>query len=197
MSAVWDGFRRLADFNGRDPRGRFWPYALVVVVLLYVGMMLAMVPTMSGVFAEAARHAAEHPDQVTVMSGPGHYSVEIQDVESELTPELMPHMSGLFWAVRLVFVAAGVLLAAAVTRRLHDTGRPGWWGLPPLIFAAIASTLFPMVMKQAMQSEAFTVAPFLLLIANNMLYIVSLIGLVVLLCLKGAPGPNRYGPEPG
>lgn len=193
MLAVWDGFRRLAVFNGRDQRGRFWPYAFVVVVLLYVGMMLAMVPTMSGFFAEAARHAAEHPDQVTVMSGPGHYSVQIQDPEGEL----MPDMSGLFWVVRLVFVAAGVLLAAAVTRRLHDTGRPGWWGLPPLIFAAIASILFPMVMEQAMQSEEFAVAPFLLLMANNMFYLASLIGLIVLLCLKGTPGPNRYGPEPG
>ena len=193
MSAVWDGFRRLADFSGRDRRGRFWPYALVVAVLLYVGMAAAMVPMMTGVFAEAGRYAAENPDQVTVSAGPGHYSVQIHDPEAEL----MPDMSGLFWAVRLVFVAAGVLLAAAVTRRLHDTARPGWWGLPPLIFAGVASILFPMVMEQAMQSEEFAVAPFLLLFANNMLYMVSLIGLIVLLCLKGTPGPNRYGPEPG
>lgn len=48
-----------------------------------------------------------------------------------------------------------------------------------------------------MQSEEFAVVPFLLLFANNMLYLVGLIGPIVLLCLKGAPGPNRYGPEPG
>ncbi|WP_313005635.1 DUF805 domain-containing protein [Brevundimonas sp.] len=193
MSAVWGGFRRLADFRGRDRRGRFWPYALVVAVLLYVGMAAAMVPTMSGVFEEAARYAAENPEQVTVTAGPGHYSVQIHDPEAQL----MPDMSGLFWAVRMVFVVAGVLLAAAVTRRLHDTGRAGWWGLPPLLFAAIASILFPTVMEQMMQSEEVAVAPFLLLLANNMLYLASLIGLIVLLCLKGASGPNRYGPEPG
>lgn len=193
MSAVWGGFRRLADFRGRDRRGRFWPYALVVAVLLYVGMAAAMIPTMSGVFEEAARYAAENPEQVTVTAGPGHYSVQIHDPEAQL----MPDMSGLFWAVRMVFVAAGALLAAAVTRRLHDTGRAGWWGLPPLLFAAIASILFPTVMEQMMQSEEVAVAPFLLLLANNMLYLASLIGLIVLLCLKGASGPNRYGPEPG
>ncbi|WP_312145497.1 DUF805 domain-containing protein [Brevundimonas sp.] len=193
MSAVWGGFRRLADFRGRDRRGRFWPYALVVAVLLYVGMAAAMIPTMSGVFEEAARYAAENPEQVTVTAGPGHYSVQIHDPEAQL----MPDMSGLFWAVRTVFVVAGVLLAAAVTRRLHDTGRAGWWGLPPLLFAAIASILFPTVMEQMMQSEEVAVAPFLLLLANNMLYLASLIGLIVLLCLKGASGPNRYGPEPG
>ncbi len=193
MSAVWGGFRRLADFRGRDRRGRFWPYALVVAVLLYVGMAAAMIPTMSGVFEEAARYAAENPEQVTVTAGPGHYSVQIHDPEAQL----MPDMSGLFWAVRTVFVVAGVLLAAAVTRRLHDTGRAGWWGLPPLLFAAIASILFPTVMEQMTQSEEVAVAPFLLLLANNMLYLASLIGLIVLLCLKGASGPNRYGPEPG
>ena len=193
MSAVWSGFRRLADFRGRDGRRRFWPYALVVAVLLYVGMAAAMIPMMSGFFEEATRYAAENPEQVTVTAGPGQYSVRINDPDAEL----MPDMGGLFWAMRLVFVAAGILLAAAVTRRLHDTGRPGWWGLPTLLFAAIAATLFPWVMARFMQSEEAALGPFFLLFANNVLYIVSLIGLIVLLCLKGTPGPNRYGPEPG
>lgn len=193
MSAVWDGFRRLADFRGRDRRGRFWPYALVVAVLLYVGMAAAMIPTMSGFFEEATRYAAENPEQVAVTAGPGQYSIRINDPEAEL----MPDMSGLFWAVRLVFAAAGILLAAAVTRRLHDTGRPGWWGLPPLVFGAIASIFFPWVMERLMQSDEAALGPFFLLFANNVLYIVSLIGLIVLLCLKGTVGSNRYGPEPG
>ena len=193
MSAVWDGFRRLADFRGRDRRGRFWPYALVVAVLLYVGMAAAMIPMMSGFFEEATRYAAENPEQVTVTAGPGQYWVQIHDPDAEL----MPDMSGLFWAVRLVFVAAGVLLAAAVTRRLHDTGRPGWWGLPPLVFGGVASILFPWVMERLMQSDEAALGPFFLLFANNVFYMISLIGLIVLLCLRGTPGPNRYGPEPG
>lgn len=92
MSAVWDGFRRLADFRGRDTRGRFWPYALVVAVLLYVGMAAAMIPAMSGFFEEATRYAAANPEQVTVTAGHGQYSVRINDPEAEL----MPDMSGLF-----------------------------------------------------------------------------------------------------
>lgn len=192
MSAILDGFRRLADFSGRDRRGRFWPYALLVVLLLYVGLMLAMIPTMATMFGEAAHFAAENPDKATVVTGPGQYSVEIHDPAVMPMPDLGP----LFWAVRLVFVAAAILLAAAVTRRLHDTGRAGWWGLPPLVFAAIASTLFPWVIERLMQSEEAVLGPFFLLFFNNMLYIISLIGLIVLLCLKGTPGPNRYGAEP-
>jgi len=193
MSAVWHGFRGMANFSGRDRRGRFWPYALAVVVLLYVGAAAAMIPVMSSMFQEAARYAAANPEQVTVSAGPGHYAVQIQDPESQL----MPDMSALFWAMRLVFVASGFLLAAAVTRRLHDTGRSGWWGLPPLVFAAIFTTLFPRVMAGFMQSDETAIGPFFLLFASNILYIVSLIGLIVLLALKGAAGPNRYGAEPG
>ncbi|MFK0298600.1 DUF805 domain-containing protein [Brevundimonas sp. NPDC090276] len=193
MSAILDGFRRLADFSGRDRRGRFWPYALVAVVLVYVGLMLAMIPAMASMFGEAARFAAENPDQATVIAAPGQYSVQIHDPAGME----MPDFGAFFWVMRLTVVVAAVLLAAAVTRRLHDTGRAGWWGLPSLVFVAIATTLFPWVMERVMQSDEAAIGPFLLLFANNMLYIISLIGLIVLLALKGTPGSNRYGAEPG
>lgn len=195
MSAIWGGFRRLADFSGRDRRGRFWPYALVVIALTYVGVALAIMPMMAKMFAEAARYAAEHPEQATVVTGPGYYSVQIHEAGAVPTPDF-----GLFFGiVATVVVAAVFLLAAAVTRRLHDTGRAGWWGLPPLVFLTIGLTLFPRMMDSVMKAEAE--APpldlFFLLFANNVLYVVCLIGLVVLLCLKGTTGTNRYGPEPG
>ena len=195
MSAVWDGFRRLAEIGGRDRRGRFWPYALVVIALTYVGMVLAIMPMMAKMFAEAARYAAEHPEEATVVSGPGYYSVQIHEPGAVPAPDL-----GLFFGIvaTVVFVAT-LLLAAAVTRRLHDTGRAGWWGLPPLVFLTIGVTLFPRLVDSVMKAEAEAppLGLFFLLFANNVLYIVCLIGLVVLLCLKGTPGPNRYGPEAG
>lgn len=194
MSAIWDGFRRLTDFGGRDRRGRFWPYALVVVALAYVGLALVMIPLLGGVFAEAAAFAAANPDQATVTTGPGYYSVQIHDSDAVAMPDL-----GLFFAaVGVAVVVAVVLLAAAVTRRLHDTGRAGWWGLPPLVFLAIGLALFPMMMDQMTQSEGPepSVGLFFLLFANNMLYIVSLLGLIILLILDGTRGPNRYGPRP-
>ena len=193
MSVIWSGFRRLADFSGRDRRGRFWPYALVVAVLVYVGLMLAMIPTMATMFGEAARYAAENPDQTTVVAGPGYYSVQIHDPDAALMPDFTPF----FWAVRVAVIAAGVLLAAAVTRRLHDTGRAGWWGLPPLVLLAGVSALFPSVVEGMMQEADPSLAGFFLMFGLGVLYNLCLIGLVVLLCLKGTTGTNRYGPEPG
>jgi uncharacterized membrane protein YhaH (DUF805 family) len=88
-------------------------------------------------------------------------------------------------------------LAAAVTRRLHDTGRAGWWGLPPLIFLIAGLALFPRMMATMMQSDEAAMGPFFLLFANNVLYMASLVGLIILLALRGTAGPNRYGPEAG
>lgn len=156
MSVIWSGFRRLADFSGRDRRGRFWPYALVV-------------------------------------AGPGYYSVQIHDPDAALMPDFAPF----FWAVRGAVIAAGVLLAAAVTRRLHDTGRAGWWGLPPLVLLAGVSAIFPSVVEGMMQEADPSFAGFFLMFGLGVLYNLSLIGLAVLLCLKGTTGTNRYGPEPG
>lgn len=195
MRIILDGFRQVSDFSGRDRRGRFWPYALVVAVLIYAGTALAMIPAMSGMFEEATRYAAENPDATTVVAGPGHYSVRIDGPDAMQTPDLGPF----FWVMRGVVVAIAILLAAAVTRRLHDTGRAGWWGLPPLVLLAGGVMLFPGVMNSMMQSEDAPMGLFFLLFANNVLYMLSLIALIaliVLLALKGSVGPNRYGAEP-
>ncbi len=192
MSAIWDGFRRLTDFSGRDRRGRFWPYALVIVALAYVGLAAVMIPIIGSVFSEAATYAAENPDQATVVSGPGYYSVQIHDPDAIAMPDF-----GLFFTtVGIAVVLSVLLLAAAVTRRLHDTGRAGWWGLPPVVFLTTGLLLFPRMMDQMMQTEAEapSMGLFFLLFANNIVYIICLLGLVVLLVLDGTKGPNRYGP---
>ena len=192
VSTILDGFRRLTDFSGRDRRGRFWPYALVVLALAYVGMAAVMIPLMAGVFAEATAYAAANPDQATVVSGPGYYSVQIHDPEAIA----MPDFGLVFTAVGIAAALTVILLAAAVTRRLHDTSRAGWWGLPPVVFLTTGLLLFPRMMDQMMQSEAEAPSMdlFFLLFANNLIYIICLLGLIILLVLDGTKGPNRYGP---
>lgn len=189
MNAILDGFRRLADFSGRTSRGDFWSYAVVVVVLSFVGLALAMIPAMKSIFAEASAVAAANPEAATVVSGPGHYSVEIHDAA------FMPDMTLFFAVMRIGVAIVVVLLAAAVTRRLHDTGRRGFWGLMPVIFLGVALTLFPTVMSQMLDEQA-SLAPFFLLFANNIVYLLSLAGLVFLLAKDGDKAVNRYGPAP-
>jgi uncharacterized membrane protein YhaH (DUF805 family) len=88
-------------------------------------------------------------------------------------------VGGIVW---LVLMIPG--LAVAI-RRLHDSNRAGWWVLlpvAPFLFWIIAlvggfssDSLFPFVMV------AIVVAPLVFL---------------VLMCLPGTRGPNRFGPDP-
>jgi uncharacterized membrane protein YhaH (DUF805 family) len=192
VDAVSNGFTGLARFSGRDPARPFWPYAGVVAALLLVAAGVAMSATMSTTFGAMQRFAAEHPDQATVTQGPGAYSIEIHGNH----PELFPDMTPFFTVMQAGCALAVLLLAAAVTRRLHDRGRRGWWGLPPLPFLIVGLTAFPNVFKRALTGEMSPDAMTLfgLLFANNMLYLASLGLLIFLLAGASEPKENRFGP---
>lgn len=189
------GFAGVTRFSGRDRRNRFWPYAGVVVVLTYLAMGLVGAAVLAPMFTEAAEFAAAHPEHATVTSGPGHYSVSI-DADAPGAPGL-PDLTPFFGAIGLGLIVAVALLAAAVSRRLHDTGRTALWGLAPLPFLAGALILMPLIIGEMTGRQAApNLGLFLLLFLNNILYLASLLGLIILLCLQTKPGPNRYGEEP-
>jgi uncharacterized membrane protein YhaH (DUF805 family) len=192
VDAIRHGFTGLPRFSGRDPARRFWPYVGVVIALLFIAAFAAMAPIMSGAFARMQSFAIEHPDQATVTQGPGSYSIQIHGNH----PELMPDVAPFFVVMQVGCALVVVLLAAAVTRRLHDRGRRGWWGLPPVIFLAVGLALFPRLFQSTLSGEVTpdTMAMFGLMMANNLLYLASLALLVVLLAGAGQPDENRFGP---
>ena len=106
-----------------------------------------------------------------------------------------PAYAGLDVWLGVAVAVAVALLAAAVTRRLHDRDESGLWGLMPLPFVAIDVVGFP----RALTNYALGVADSWLvagLFANNLVYLATLGGLLVMLARDGTPGPNRYGPAP-
>lgn len=157
------GFRSLTVFSGRDRRGQFWPYAGIVVVLVYVfsgvGGVLAMGPVLTGA-------------------------------------EVIPDFTAFFLVMAVTFALAVALLAAAVSRRLHDTGKSALFGLMPVPFIVSSCTLFPIMMGTMTETAEPSLALFFLTFISNILYMVALITLIVLLCLKGTNGPNRFGDQP-
>lgn len=188
LDSIRRGFGGLARFSGRDPRRRFWPYAVLVVGLVFAALGAVMSWIMAGVFERMQKFAVEHPDQARVTSGPGSYSIQIQGDHPELIPDLTP-----FLAVLGIGMAASVaLLAAAIVRRLHDRGRAGYWGLAPLPFIFIAFGLLPRLFD-SISAEGQPMGLFLALFCNNMLYLASVALLVVLLAKESDPGPNRFG----
>ena len=71
LGAIGHNLRNLARPSGRESSAQFWPYAILVVLLVIGGMLALLLPELSRTMAKAARFAAEHPDLATIVSGPG------------------------------------------------------------------------------------------------------------------------------
>jgi len=169
-NAIIRGFQSVAQFEGRDRRARFWPYVAVVVAILFVVQMLGIAAIAVPVMAELQA-----------------------SIESEILPQLdRLEAAGTFM---LVFMAAlGIsylaLLASAVARRLHDTGRTALWGLLPFPFFAYNTVMFWLSWTDLIWPNEWLN---LSLGLSNAFGFLATIVLIVLLALPGAPEPNRFG----
>ena len=181
---LWEHFKRLFDFKGREDRASFWPYAAVVFLIVMVVGMIIFVPMMARSITAMQEYAAQHPDQATITSGPGTYSISVEGHHPQFWPaESMALYLG------VTFGLAILLYAAAVTRRLRDRGKSGFWGLMPLPFILYSSIAMPMVFAGAGEPN---LTLFFSVFFSNMLYIVTLIWLIVWLAGPSEAPPNRY-----
>lgn len=188
LSSIPYNLRRLTQFSGRESHAMFWPYVGFLYLATTAITILAVIPTMIGMFGRMQRFAIAHPDQVNVVTGPGSYQMTIEGDH----PELMPDFSGfVFWSgvSATIFV---LFLAAAVARRLHDRDRSGWWGALPLPFLyagfAIMSRMFATFGRGAPDFTWFFAG-----FGVNLVYLATLIYLIVVLAGAGTPGENRFG----
>jgi uncharacterized membrane protein YhaH (DUF805 family) len=74
-------------------------------------------------------------------------------------------------------------------RRLHDTGRSGWWML--LLVPYLASAVLALIALNAGNMTGLGSAGLL-----GILGLVCVIALLVFMVLPSTPGDNRYGPNP-
>jgi uncharacterized membrane protein YhaH (DUF805 family) len=182
----WGHLKRLFDFTGREDRASFWPYAAIAFILTVTVGMIIFMPMMTRTLHAMQEFADQHPDQATVSSGPGHYSISIQGNH----PEFMPAGSiALFLGV--TFGLAILLFAAAVVRRLRDRGKSGYWGLMPLPFIAYSSIQMPRMFASFGTGAEPDMAVFFSIFFSNLLYMVTLVWLIVLLAGRSETGPAR------
>ncbi len=189
IASLRHNLARLFQFSGRESARLFWPYVGVLIALQMIAGPVILGPAIFGSMEKMQRFAVQHPDQATVTSGPGSYSITIHGNH----PEFMPDVHRFFLATALGAAITVCLVAAAVARRLHDRGQTALWGLTPLPFLAFG--LFGMLrLFPSFVSGAPDFRLFFLLFGNNILYIGLLIWLVIRLARDGTPGDNKYGP---
>ena len=179
FAAVRHNLVSLFRFVGRDTPAQFWPYAGFVFLLLFVVTAAIILPPVASAMARMHRFAIEHPGESAALAGTG-----------------FPNVQGILQPLILICALAVFLLAAAVVRRLHDRNRSGLWGAIPLVFLVTGFALMPRLFRNFASAEVADFTLFFALFANNLLYLLSLVVLVVLLIGRGTRGPNRYGPDP-
>lgn len=178
----------LTRFSGRDTKRQFWPYAIALFLLISLLGFVAVLPAIWHSF----KTAIEHPELLRE-AAPGQGPMELSD----LPPELIPDFQQALIIMAIVNALAVLLLAAAVTRRLHDRDRTGLWGLLPLPFHAAGVILGPQAATAAFAAPATADLRFFgLTMLNSFLLYGTLIYLIVLLVGDGTDGPNRFGPAP-
>lgn len=187
MAPILAGFRGLGRFSGRDSRGVFWPYAGLVLVVAAAAIFIVLAVQMQALLTDMEAAPVQSSNQAAAALGSDIYARPLGD------PAPPPDVSGAILAMGVISSVLFVLLAAAVVRRLHDTGRSGLWALPTPILLTVGLVLMSRVLASFMRPD-FDMTLLSILFLNNAAYMLSLGVLIILLILPGRPEANRFGP---
>lgn len=169
-------FKQYADFKGRARRREFWWFTLINFIIMFVMMIFMMVPMVKGMIND--------PEMMEAINDAGVYgSTALDDDYTKQMYSLMMHSTAFY--VYCIFCLLILLPSLAVTvRRLHDTGRSGWWFVPLYVGMLLNNipTLF---------SCSIGVKMLLMLIS-----LAALIVYLVFMFLDSQEGENKWGPNP-
>lgn len=153
---LFEHFRMLFSFGGRENVGSFWPYAALLFAIMTILNMLLMIPFMSMSVGNILESGMP-PDPSTIVI---HFTVMT--------------LAGIF------------LYAAAVVRRLRDSGRSPWWALMPLPFAIGSSLGMMNMMGSPFEGIPPDVTMIQLMLACSGLETLSILALIFMLTLPSA-----------
>ena len=181
---------RYADFEGRSHRVEFWSFCLLMW-LVYAAVYGGLAYLFYPIFT-------------------GQLTSVIRSVPKVIA-------AGLF---TLVMSLALVIPSLAVqVRRLHDSGRTGWWLVVPFAVSMVGQCLFYIVRAHDMMQLSMQLQHRLQAMPPDAINILSIwqaewdiyriilpwslapsllanFGLLVLFLWPGTKGPNRYGEDP-
>jgi uncharacterized membrane protein YhaH (DUF805 family) len=181
LSSIRYGLAGVTRFSGRDGNRLFWPWAGFVFLLSHAAAMAVMFPAMF----DGIMRTVETMSREDFARDPA--------AADRLAAQMMTGLGWLWMPMAVIEAAVILLLAAAVTRRLHDRDRTALWGLLPLPFMAIGLALMP----EAFELVAAPSRPnpgLMLLYASTPFSWGALLWLGFLLAGKGSEGANRFGP---
>ncbi|MDR1552887.1 MAG: DUF805 domain-containing protein [Prevotellaceae bacterium] len=113
------------------------------------------------------------------------YSQSVQDISAVATGRFT---FSPFGALLIMLYLSGTIIPAlaVAVRRLHDIDKSGWW-----IFTGLAPATIYNIMLYGVKTNNVA-----LLLLTGFISTAGGIWLIVLLCIEGRPGDNRYGQDP-
>jgi uncharacterized membrane protein YhaH (DUF805 family) len=170
MEWMFMPLKRYAEFGGRSRPMEFWMF-FVLQLILYTVLLTATFVVAGGI---AGLSSIGNNGSAAASGLVGMFAT-----------------LGIFALVLgLVYLALLVPNLAVSSRRLHDTGKSGWWQLiywVPWLLGMVVSFM-------NMGSPSSGLAGVSLIFSG--LQMIGLIVLIVFYVLPGTPGPNQYGPSP-
>lgn len=175
FKAVGSVYANMFNFSGRARRAEYWWYylfVLLVTVIAQVGL---------GFWAFG------QPDLLAAFTDETQIQLWMKEYQDSII------RWGGYSFVASLFLYWIPYLAVTV-RRLHDTGRSGWWMFKPFLVAFVGAFALSMVAGFTGAASG-TPSPALILLAVTLPLLAS-IWYIVVLCLPGDHGDNRFGPDP-
>jgi uncharacterized membrane protein YhaH (DUF805 family) len=188
FGAMFDPLKKFADFNGRSTRGQFWPFVFFWYALQQIVAWIAMAPLMEKInkISEAAA------------IGEAEAEAAVANLNFGMVTDMITRLS---WMSGGMMALLLLPMAAAITRRLHDTNRSGFWALPCLILLFVSYFLLwrvaaPYLGSNAQPLSMDIVSELVPVFIVNFIYLIMTIVLIVFCVKDGTIGPNNYGEDP-
>ncbi len=173
--AVGRAYARMFNFSDRASRSEYWWFFLFQF-LLYIGLQIA--------FGAAI---ASDPQFLSAANNP-----DMMEVFFQQNPQYMQYLGYAFAASLFVFFLPNL---AVTIRRLHDTDRSGWFIFMPTLVSLVAGFIGGFMMAGA-ASSGNQGGAMMMLVAIMIIPAIAYIWFIVVLCLPGTHGNNRFGGDP-
>ena len=166
---------KYADFTGRARRSEYWWFCLFTLLVMLLPLIVLVV---------SAVGAGVSVDDYSSFSGGWFIALVFSFI--------------ILMIIALVFLVPSL---AVTTRRLHDTGRSGWWIVVSYAFSVISSFLQGFVMDPVLSADAgsLSAASKVSIAVWGVIYLINLglsITVLVFTLLDSHKGENKYGPSP-
>lgn len=177
--------RKYLTFSGRAGRPEFWKFVLAIFLA-----QIILVVINSLIFGPSIEEGI---------------SVTLDSSGNQTTQPFTETKYTGGWLGDALSLAVFLPMLTATWRRLHDTGRPGWFVLVPWAVLAVMAAIWMFAgedivigtLRETGEPITTKLPPSVasVVIPGGVAFI-AFVALIVFLALASQPGPNKYGPNP-